>query len=225
MSANSSELMFPQDLIPAGYDLSDEQWKEHVEEIIRYGQQDSSTSRQIDMSWSVVFVRLNKDLFHLGPRQTKTNILHISNPTTYAQLPEASSAENAEIETILPTNDEEEIKMWKLVPCSAQLRFSNTWVRFRCKLLESKGCPESFVIETKSNSIIDCKIYRMADDENGNRLLWVNMKAWRFSAPVEVELCCKKIVGDEVTRLSQVEERYVWEEDFGRFFEEPYVGV
>ena len=98
-----------------------------------------------------------------------TDILHISNPTTYAQLPEASSAGNAEVETILPTEDEEEIKRWKLVPCSAQLRFSNTWVHFRCKLLESKGCPESFVIEAKSNSIIDCSVYRMANDENDNR--------------------------------------------------------
>ena len=41
----------------------------------------------------------------------------------------------------------------------------------------------------------------------------------------KVELCCKKIVGDEVTRLSQVESRYVEEEEVGRFFEEPYIGL
>ena len=51
------------------------------------------------------------------------------------------------------------------------------------------------------------------------------MKVWRSNASIEVELCCKKIVGDKVTRLSQVEERYVEEEEVGRFFKEPYIGV
>lgn len=40
---------------------------------------------------------------------------------------------------------------------------------------------------------------------------------------MEVELCCKKIVGDEVTRLNSVELEYV-EEGVIRFYEEPYIG-
>ena len=217
MSTNTSEWVFPEELIPAGYELSEEQWHEHVMDIVRYGQD------HIDMSWSVVFVRLDKKVLHIGPRQKETNILHVSNPSTYAQVPAASSAQNAEIETIFPTDDEDETKQGS--PCSARLRFSNFWVTFRCKLLESKGYPESFVIEAKSNHIKDCNIYRMADDENGNCLLWVNTKGWRDGAWSELELCCKKIVGDEVTRLSQVEERYVREEEVMRFYEEPYVGI
>ena len=44
----------------------------------------------------------------------------MSKQDTYAQVPEASSAQKVEIETILPTEDEDEIKCWKLVPCSAR---------------------------------------------------------------------------------------------------------
>ena len=114
---------------------------------------------------------------------------------------------------------------WKLVPCSVRLQFSNSWVRFRCKLLEAYGYPEDFILEAKSNHVTDCTVYRMADDENENRLLWINLKVWRSGSEVMMELCCKKIVGDEVTRLSQVKSRYVEEEEVGRFFEKPYNGV
>ena len=167
------------------------------------------------MSLTLVFVRMAKELFRVGPRQLQTDILHVSNPNAYAHVPEATSAEagmlcqelvaretlsstypdNFEIETILPTNDEDEIKYWKLVPCSARLQYANSWVRFRCKLLEYKGYPEVCVVVAKSDNVIDCTIYRMADDENDNRLLWVKMKAWRFGARAEVELCCKRKTG------------------------------
>ena len=45
------------------------------------------------------------------------------------------------------------------------------------------------------------------------------MKAKRFGNPVPVEICCKKIVGHEVTRLSDDESDYVCQEEFGRFWE------
>ena len=231
MSPNTSDLSFPQDLIPAGYDLSEEEWQEHVREIIKIGQQDNVTNegdeaeRELDMSWAVVFVRMDNGLYHVGPRRLETDILHVSKPTKYAQMPEGFSAGNTEVETILPTEDEEEIKRWKLVPCSARLQFANCWVRFRCKLLEAYGYPENFVLEAKSNNVVDCTVYRMANDENDNRLLWINMKALRSGSEVDVELCCKKVVGNEVTRLSSVELEYVEEEEAMRFYEKPYIGV
>ena len=43
--------------------------------------------------------------------------------------------------------------------------------------------------------MIDCQVYRMANDENGNRLLWVNLKASRKGALTVVELSCKKKIG------------------------------
>ena len=75
-------------------------------------------------------------------------------------------------------------------------------VRFRCKLLESQGYPENFIIEVKSDRVIDCNIYRMANDDNGNRLLWVNIKALKKGAPTVVELCMKKTGRSDSTKAS-----------------------
>ena len=211
--------------MPAGYELSDEQWEAHVREIIKIGEEGNTTNEevrpngQIDMSWAVVFVRLAKVIYYVGPRESPTNILHVSNPNRYANVREATSATNDDVETILPTEDEDEIRRWKLVPCSARLQYANAWVRFRCKLLEYKGYPEVCVVVAKSDNVIDCTIYRMADDENDNRLLWVKMKALLSGAPVDVEMCCKKIVGDEVTVLSDDELKYVQEEEYMRFWD------
>ena len=247
MSTNTSEWVFPEDLIPAGYDLSEVQWQTHVDDIIQIGQQDPTTNegyetnegeetnkgdetsegdepeRELDMSWAVVFVRMGQELKHVGPRRHKTDILHVSKPDTYSQVPAASSAGNTEVETIFPTEDEEEIKRWKLVPCSARLQIGNCWVRFRCKLLEASGCPEDFIVEAKSKLVIACAVYRMANDENDNRLLWINLKVWKSGSEVMMELCCKKIVGNEVTELNAVELDYVEAEEVMRFYEEPYV--
>ena len=231
MSNNPSDLVFQEDLVPAGFELTDEEWEAHIKEIIKIGEEEdvgngrNDQSNNIDMSWSIVFVRMDKEIYHEGPRQLPTNILHVSNPGTYAAVPEGTSSNNTEVDTILPTEDEDEIKRWKLVPCSAQLQFSNSWVRFRCKLFESEGHPENFEVVAKSENVLDCKVYRMANDDRGNRLLWINMKAKRFGNPIPVELCCKKIVGQEVTRLSDDESDYVCQEECGRFWEEPYTGV
>ena len=60
MSTNTSDCVFPQDLIPAGYDLTEEKWQAHVDEIIRIGQQDHTTNegdepeRELDMSCSTL---------------------------------------------------------------------------------------------------------------------------------------------------------------------------
>ena len=159
-----------------------------------------------------------KDLEHIGPRWFE--IVHVSDPSTYANVPDATPAGNAGVETLWPTDDEEDIRRWKLIPCSAQLRFANCWVRFRGKLLESQGYPEVCEVDTKSNNVTDCTVHRMADDENGNRLLWVKMTVKMKAADdLQIELCCKKIVGDEVTRLSRVEEEYVHDEEMGRFWD------
>lgn len=228
--------------MPEGHDLSDEQWQTHVDEIIRIGQGDETekgaeankgdeTSKgnelesELDMSWAVVFIRLDKEMEYVGPRRYPTDILHVSQPATYSRVPAASSTGNTEVETIFPTEDEEEIKRWKLVPCSARLTIGNSWVRFRCRLLEASGCPQDFVIEAKSEFVIACAVYPMANDENDNRLLWINLKVRMSGSESMMELCCKRIVGNEVTKLNAVELEYVAAEEVGRFFEEPYVGV
>lgn len=41
-----------------------------------------------------------------------------------------------------------------------RLQFSNSWVRFRCKLLESKGHPDDFEI-AESDNVLDCIIHRI----------------------------------------------------------------
>ena len=210
--------------MPAGYDLTEEQWEAHMKEIMELGDDEDTKSREIDMSWAVVFSRIDKNVFHYGPLSIQKANLHVSNLERYAHVPEGTSAGDTKIETILPTEDEDEIKRWRLIPCSAHLQFSDTWVRFRCKLYESQGHPENFEIEAKGKRVVDCKVYRMANDDNGNRLLWVNLKAKRNGVLMVIELCCKKIVGDEVTRLSRVEGEYVDQEEAGRFFEEPYTG-
>ena len=209
--------------MPADHDLTEEEWEDHMREIMEIGEIEDTRSHEIDMSWAVVFSRLNKDLLYNGTLPVNKANLHVSSLGTYAQIPAASSGQNTAIETILPTNDADEIERWKLVPCSARLTFSKSWVQFRCKLLESQGYPEIFEIESKSNAVIDCQVYRMANDENGNRLLYINLKLRRNGVPAVVEMCLKKIVGDEVPGLTQGEGEYVDQEEGGRFYEEPYI--
>ena len=83
----------------------------------------------------------------------------------YVAVPAGTSNDNTKIDTVFPTEDEDEIKRWKLVSCSAQLQLSNSWVRFRCKLLESQGFPEEFEVVKTSENVLDCKVYRMANHD------------------------------------------------------------
>ena len=229
--SNPLDLVFQEDIVPAGYELTDEAWEAHMQEIIKIGEEEiadnggEEKSTNIDMSWAVVYVRIDKKMHHQGPRELPTDILHVSHPGMYVAIPAGTSNDDTKIDTVFPSEDEDEIKRWKLVPCSAQLRLSNSWVRFRCKLLESQGSPEDFEVVTTSENVVDCKVYRMASDGRGNRLLWINMKAKRFGKPIPVEMCLKKIVGQEATSLSGDETEYVIQEECGRFWEEPYVGV
>ena len=229
--SNPSELVFSEDIVPAGYELTDEAWEAHMQEIMEIGKEEiadkgeEEKTTNIDMSWAVVFVRIDKEMYHDGPRKLPTDILHVSHPGMYVGVPAGTSNDNTKIETVFPTEDEDEIKRWKLVPCSAQLQLQNSWVRFRCKLLESQGVPEDFEVVKTSPNVVDCKVYRLAHDDNGNHLLWINMKGRRLGKPRTVEMCLKKIVGQEVTSLSHNERSYVFDEECGRLWEEPYVGI
>ncbi|KAK0512888.1 hypothetical protein JMJ35_004905 [Cladonia borealis] len=77
--------------------------------------------------YAVVKVWINEDMKQYGPRQRVTDYIHVSDPGTYAPIPESNAAENAAVETLFPTEDEDEIKRWKLVPRSACVQYEQYW--------------------------------------------------------------------------------------------------
>ena len=107
-----------------------------------------------------------------GPRLLETDIIRIGGPSRYAQIPQTDLAENAVIETLFPTDDEEDIKHWKLIPRSARVQYGRYWCSFRVKWLEYLDRPVEFIYAgAKDSHVTDCEVKCLAEDDNKNVLL------------------------------------------------------
>ena len=203
----------------------DEQWEEHfagtMDEVHGNTAQtglanpeDQSSGENGDF-YAVVRVWIDDDRIQSGTRQHLTNYIHVSDPGVYAPIPESSSAENAAVETLFPTEDEDEIKRWKLIPRSACVQYDQDWANFSVKWQESANQPIGFShVVTKGPNIVDCKVEALANDNNGHRLLLVTMVTLKEGVESKIELWGKRIVsGDQYTRLIPDEKDYCWVEE------------
>ncbi|KAK0513256.1 hypothetical protein JMJ35_004242 [Cladonia borealis] len=165
--------------------------------------------------YAVVKVWINDDIEQYGPRQRVTDYIHVSDPDLYAPIPEANSAENATVETLFPTEDEDETKRWKLVPRSACVQYDQYWACFNVKWQESVDEPAEFSLAiTKGPGVVDCKVEVMTEDDNKHRLLLVTMLTLEGDVENKIDLWGKRIVGnEEYTLLTKDEKSYVWFEE------------
>lgn len=225
-------------------ELSEEQWRQHIAEIMGEGEDENTlethrenelpdeenatvpgpsdipstglttderqSTLEINIHYAIVMVMVDNGLKHRGPRQRAGDLVLISGPRT-------NSAGNVDIETLYPTDDEVEIKHWKLIPCNARIQFERYWAHFHCKLQESISLPQDFVqADAKHPDVIECKIEYRGYDGNNNALLWVNMTVRRNGATHKLDMGCKRIVGYEQTALDSDEIQYLWEEELLR---------
>ena len=155
-------------------------------------------------------VRVWIDDKHLsGPRQGLAYI-HVSDPGLYAPIAESNLAENAAVETLFPTEDEEEIKRWKLIRRSACVQWGHDWANFSVKWQESVEQPVEFsTVVTKGPNVVNCKVEALANDNNGHRLLLVTMVTMKEGVETKVELWGKRLAGgNSYTRLTADEKDY-----------------
>ena len=112
-----------------------------------------------------------------------------------------------------PADDEVEIRNWRVIPCLARVQYNGYWASFKCKLQECISVPMDFVLADTNPYVTQCRMKHMGADGNDNVLLWVNMTITINNSTWEYELCGKRIVGDEETKLNSDKMRYVWEEE------------
>ena len=184
----------------------------------------SNTEHQLfgenEASYSIVRVWMNDGLRQNSPSQQTADYIHISGPGMYADNPLPNSVVDAPVETLLPTTDEDEIRRWKLIPCSACAQYDNYWACFTGKWQEQAGRPVEFSYANKHGpGVIDSKIECLADDDNGHPLLLVTMIVLRRGVESKIEFWGKRrIVGDEMTRLSAAEQDYCLDTELKRLF-------
>ena len=166
---------------------------------------EQQSTRYIDISYTMVKVRRDKVL---KPPGTQFEIIRIGGPS------QTDFAENAVIETLFPTDDEDDIKRWKLVPRSARVQCGNYWCSFSVKWLEYLDRPVEFIYAgAKDSYVINCEVKCLADDDNKNALLHVNMTVLSDGVPCNLEVWCKRNTGDGMTQLTSDEAQYIWDEE------------
>ncbi len=177
-------------------------------------QSDLDSTSDPDIMYAIVMVRVDDELVHFGRRLYQTDYVHVSGPGIYANIPETNSAEDVGIDTIMPTDDEEEIEHWRLIPCSAVIQYRQYWASFSCKLQEYIGEPRDFVrAEGAEHNVLQCEIKSAGTDDNRNNLLQAEMTVRKGVGIEKFEFWCKRIVGDEEPELTRSEGRYVSDEE------------
>ena len=172
---------------------------------------EQQSTRDIDISYTIVKVRRDKDL---KPPGTQFDFIRIGDPSRYAPNSQTDLAENAVVETLFPTDDEDDIKHWKLVPRSARVKCGNYWCSFWVKWLEYLDRPVEFIYAgAKDSYVTNCEVKCLADDDNKNTLLYVNMTVLSYGVPCNLEVWCKRNTGDERTQLTSDEAQYIWDEE------------
>ena len=183
-------------------------------------QSDQARISDTDMNYTIIAVWADNEIVQVGPRKWETQAVHITGPGTYASMPETNPAEDVGIDTIEPTDDEEQIEHWKLIPRSALIQYGRYWASFRCKLHEYTSRPMDFVrvehAESRVNEckmVTECKIESIGQDDNENELLRAEMIIGTGVTMAKYELWCKKIVGNEEPILTDDERQYIWYEE------------
>ena len=172
---------------------------------------EQQSSGENAVSYAVVRVWINDGIRQNGPSQRAEDYIHVSGPGMYADNPLPNPAEDAPVETLLPTTDEDEIRRWKLVPCSACVQYENYYACFTGKWQEQPDRPIEFsCTDRKGPGVIESKMECIADDDNGNPLLLVTMMVLRRGVVSKIELWGKRMVGGETTQLSADEREYCW---------------